>query len=125
MTITRNRTSNTVVSKSIEELKHHGSGYSIAEIADTIGVSQQLVSNALQGHKVGLVNDKAAQYYILWQESEKMRRYAKQETERLRDEIATMMIPEPDTEASEKLEAVISEQADTIAVLKAALRNLI
>ena len=124
MTITRNRTSNTVVSKSIEALKYNW-GYSIAEIADVLGVSQQLVSNALQGHKVGPVNENAARYYLAWQEANKMRAAAEKNKRQMEKEIATMMIPEPDTEAADKLEAVISEQAATIAVLKAALRSLI
>jgi predicted transcriptional regulator len=124
MTITRNRTSNTVVSKSIEALKYNW-GYSIAEIADVLGVSQQLVSNALQGHKVGAVNENAARYYLAWQEANKMRAVAEKNGRQMEKEIAQLQADPIDTEAADKLEATISEQADTIAVLKAALRNLI
>ena len=124
MTITRNRTSNTVVSKSIEALKYNW-GYSIAEIADVLGVSQQLVSNALQGHKVGAVNENAAQYFLAWQEAEKMWGVAEKKVQ-TQDNIIAQLHAEPiDPEATDKLEAVISEQAATINALKAALRSLI
>ena len=124
MTITRNRTSNTVVSKSIEALKYNW-GYSIAEIADVLGVSQQLVSNALQGHKVGPVNENAAQYYLAWQEADKMRAVAEKKVQTQDNIIAQLNARPADTETVTRLESANREQADTIAVLKAALRSLI
>tara|TARA_R110002126_G_scaffold73946_1_gene184501 strand:- start:568 stop:942 length:375 start_codon:yes stop_codon:yes gene_type:complete len=124
MTITRNRTSNTVVSKSIEALKYNW-GYSIAEIADVLGVSQQLVSNALQGHKVGAVNENAAQYYLAWQEADKMRAVAEKKVQTQDNIIAQLNARPADTETVTRLETANREQADTIAVLKAALRSLI
>ena len=124
MTITRNRTSNTVVSKSIEALKYNW-GYSIAEIADVLGVSQQLVSNALQGHKIGPVNENAAQYYLAWQEADKMRAVAEKKVQTQDNIIAQLNARPADTETVTRLETANREQADTIAVLKAALRSLI
>jgi predicted transcriptional regulator len=124
MTITRNRTSNTVVSKSIEALKYNW-GYSIAEIADVLGVSQQLVSNALQGNKVGAVNENAAQYYLAWQEADKMRAVAEKKVQTQDNIIAQLNARPADTETVTRLETANREQADTIAVLKAALRSLI
>tara|TARA_R110000868_G_scaffold15737_2_gene71774 strand:- start:343 stop:717 length:375 start_codon:yes stop_codon:yes gene_type:complete len=124
MTNTRNRTSNTVVSKSIEALKYNW-GYSIAEIADVLGVSQQLVSNALQGHKIGPVNENAAQYYLAWQEADKMRAVAEKKVQTQDNIIAQLNARPADTETVTRLETANREQADTIAVLKAALRSLI
>jgi DNA-binding CsgD family transcriptional regulator len=123
MTITRNRQSKTIVSQSIKTMSVEG--YTIGRIAQILGVSEQLVSSALQGDKVGPVNDKAAAYFLAWQDTDRKMCDANNNLRQAEEEIATMMIPEPDTEAADKLEAVISEQADTIAVLKAALRNLI
>ena len=123
MTNTRNRTSKTIVSQSIERMSVEG--YTIGRIAQILGVSEQLVSNALQGHQVNPVNDKAATYYLAWQASMKTRIVAEKEVLRLQDTVAQLQADPIDTEAADKLEATISEQADTIAVLKAALRSLI
>jgi IS30 family transposase len=123
MTITRNRQSKTIVSQSIERMSVEG--YTIGRIAQILGVSEQLVSNALQGHQINPVNDKAATYYLAWQASMKTRIVAEKEVQRLQDNLALALKLEPDSDAYASLEAENSEQADTIAVLKAALRNLI
>ena len=123
MTDTRNRTSKTIVSFSIKTMS--AEGYTIGRIAQILGVSEQLVSNALQGHQVGPVNDKAATYYIAWQAASKARAVAEKKVQ-TQDNIIAQLNARPDeTETVTRLEATISEQADTIAVLKAALRNLI
>jgi predicted transcriptional regulator len=123
MTITRNRTSKTIVSQSIERMSVEG--YTIGRIAQILGVSEQLVSSALQGDKVGPVNDKAATYYLAWQASMDRRVVAEKEVKRLQDTVAQLQAEGIDPEASDKLEAIISEQAATINALKVAFRNLI
>jgi predicted transcriptional regulator len=124
MTITRNRTSNTVVSQHIRQLNTELM-HSIAEIAKILGVSEQLVSNALQGQKVGKVNDKAAQYYLRLMFEKRLRDVAEKKVQTLDNFIAELIAKPDDTETVTRLEAANREQADTIAVLKAALRNLI
>jgi hypothetical protein len=122
MTITRNRHSKTIVSESIERMSVEG--YTIGRIAQILGVSEQLVYIALQGEKVGPVNEKAAQYYMAWRDSERLLDDAKKEVQRVQDNIA-LNGAERDSEARSKLEATINEQAATIVALKAALRSLI
>jgi DNA primase large subunit len=124
MTITRNRQSNTIVSQHIRQMNTELM-HSIAEIAKILGVSEQLVSSALQGQKVGKVNDKAAQYYLRLMFEKRLRAAAEKKVQTQDNIIAQLQADPIDTEAVDKLEATISEQADTIAVLKAALRNLI
>jgi DNA primase large subunit len=124
MTITRNRQSNTIVAQYIRQMNTELM-HSIAEIAKILGVSEQLVSSALQGQKVGKVNDKAAQYYLRLMFEKRLRAAAEKKVQTQDNIIAQLQADPIDTEAVDKLEATISEQADTIAVLKAALRNLI
>jgi predicted transcriptional regulator len=123
MTITRNRQSKTIVSLGIERMSVEG--YTIGRIAQILGVSEQLVSSALQGDKVGPVNDKAATYYLAWQAATKAHAVAEKKVHTQDNFIAELIAKPDDTEAVTRLEAANREQADTIAVLKAALRSLI
>tara|TARA_R110000782_G_scaffold218427_1_gene305798 strand:- start:23030 stop:23443 length:414 start_codon:yes stop_codon:yes gene_type:complete len=59
---TRKSTSNTVVSKNIYDLAA-SYGMSAPRIAEVMGVSEQLVYNAIAGHPVGRVNDRCAEFY--------------------------------------------------------------